>query len=113
MEKDRAAAVRGAYLKGESYAELAERHGVPLNTMRTWLRRSLMEISLFTLFTAAWTVLPGSPLAWSLVALALFVLPVWFELAVAAIRIPPPRFIRPYMREVGWRFARDLVNPAG
>ena len=26
LEKDRAAAVRGAYLKGESYAELAERH---------------------------------------------------------------------------------------
>ena len=30
--------------KGESYAELAERHGVPLNTMRTWLRRSLMKL---------------------------------------------------------------------
>ena len=44
LEKDRAAAVRGAYLKGESYAELAERHGVPLNTMRTWLRRSLMKL---------------------------------------------------------------------
>ena len=39
-----AAAVRGAYLKGESYAELAARHGVPLNTMRTWLRRSLMKL---------------------------------------------------------------------
>ena len=44
LEEDRAAAVRGAYLKGESYAELAERHGVPLNTMRTWLRRSLMKL---------------------------------------------------------------------
>ncbi|MGO4830886.1 sigma-70 family RNA polymerase sigma factor [Rhizobiaceae sp. 2RAB30] len=44
LEQDRAAAVRGAYLKGESYAELAERHGVPLNTMRTWLRRSLMKL---------------------------------------------------------------------
>ncbi|WP_457151643.1 sigma-70 family RNA polymerase sigma factor [Mesorhizobium sp. P5_C1] len=44
LEKDRAAAVRGAYLKGESYAELAERHGVPLNTMRTWLRRSLLKL---------------------------------------------------------------------
>ena len=44
LEADRAAAVRGAYLKGESYAELAERHGVPLNTMRTWLRRSLMKL---------------------------------------------------------------------
>lgn len=44
LEPDRAAAVRGAYLCGESYAELAERHGVPLNTMRTWLRRSLMKL---------------------------------------------------------------------
>ncbi len=44
LEQDRADAVRGAYLKGESYAELAERHGVPLNTMRTWLRRSLIRL---------------------------------------------------------------------
>lgn len=44
LEDDRAGAVRGAYLKGESYAELAERYKVPLNTMRTWLRRSLMKL---------------------------------------------------------------------
>lgn len=44
LDGDRAAAVRGAYLSGESYAELAERHDVPLNTMRTWLRRSLMKL---------------------------------------------------------------------
>jgi RNA polymerase sigma-70 factor (ECF subfamily) len=44
LEKTKADAVRGAYLKGESYAELAARHGVPLNTMRTWLRRSLMKL---------------------------------------------------------------------
>jgi RNA polymerase sigma-70 factor (ECF subfamily) len=44
LDQDRAEAVRGAYLKGESYAELAERHRVPLNTMRTWLRRSLMKL---------------------------------------------------------------------
>jgi RNA polymerase sigma-70 factor (ECF subfamily) len=44
LEDDKAAAVRGAYLKGESYAELAERYKVPLNTMRTWLRRSLMKL---------------------------------------------------------------------
>ena len=70
------------------------------------LRRSLMEISVFTLFVAAWTVLPGSGLLWTLIALALFVLPVWFDLIVAAIRIPPPRFIRAYTREVGYRFVQ-------
>ena len=44
LDDDRAAAVRGAYLRGDSYAELAERFDVPLNTMRTWLRRSLMKL---------------------------------------------------------------------
>lgn len=44
LDEDRSAAVRGAYLDGLSYAELAERHDVPLNTMRTWLRRSLIKL---------------------------------------------------------------------
>ncbi|MFP1633752.1 sigma-70 family RNA polymerase sigma factor [Zhengella sp. ZM62] len=44
LEKARAEAVRSAYVMGYSYEELAERHGVPLNTMRTWLRRSLMKL---------------------------------------------------------------------
>ena len=44
LEPDRAAAVRGAYLNGLSYVDLAARHAVPLNTMRTWLRRSLLKL---------------------------------------------------------------------
>lgn len=44
LDGDRADAVRGAYLDGYSYDELAERHHVPLNTMRTWLRRSLLKL---------------------------------------------------------------------
>lgn len=44
LEDGRAEAVRGAYLRGLSYQELAERHAVPLNTMRTWLRRSLLRL---------------------------------------------------------------------
>lgn len=44
LEPDRAQAVRGAYLSGLSYDQLAQRHGVPLNTMRTWLRRSLIRL---------------------------------------------------------------------
>lgn len=44
LEPDRAAAVRGAYLDGFSYEELATRYKVPLNTMRTWLRRSLLRL---------------------------------------------------------------------
>lgn len=44
LEADRSDAVRRAYLQGDSYKDLAERHGVPLNTMRTWLRRSLLKL---------------------------------------------------------------------
>lgn len=44
LEVERADAVRGAYLDGFSYEELATRYDVPLNTMRTWLRRSLLKL---------------------------------------------------------------------
>ena len=36
--------VRRAYLDGWSYEELARDAGVPLNTMKTWLRRSLQRL---------------------------------------------------------------------
>lgn len=44
LEPTKADAVRGAYLNGLSYIDLAARHDVPLNTMRTWLRRSLISL---------------------------------------------------------------------
>jgi RNA polymerase sigma-70 factor (ECF subfamily) len=44
LEADRAQAVRSAYVEGLSYQELAEQYAVPLNTMRTWLRRSLIKL---------------------------------------------------------------------
>ncbi len=44
LDPERAEAVRGAYLTGLSYVDLAARHAVPLNTMRTWLRRSLFKL---------------------------------------------------------------------
>ena len=44
LDPDKADAVKGAYLSGLSYLDLAARHAVPLNTMRTWLRRSLLKL---------------------------------------------------------------------
>ena len=44
LEEDHARAVRRAYLDGHTYRELAAHFDVPLNTMRTWLRRSLMKL---------------------------------------------------------------------
>ena len=44
LDSAHAEAVRGAYLDGKTYAELAQDADVPLNTMRTWLRRSLLKL---------------------------------------------------------------------
>ncbi len=44
LPQDRRAALVGAYLDGQSYADLAARFDVPLNTMRTWLRRGLIAL---------------------------------------------------------------------
>ena len=44
LQKDRSDAVRRAYLDGDSYKEIASRYDVPLNTVRTWLRRSLLKL---------------------------------------------------------------------
>jgi RNA polymerase sigma-70 factor (ECF subfamily) len=44
LEPARAEAVRGAYLDGLSYEQLSARHAVPLNTMRSWLRRGLQRL---------------------------------------------------------------------
>jgi RNA polymerase sigma-70 factor (ECF subfamily) len=44
LQEARRTAVRGAYLEGRTYEELARDAGVPLNTMRTWLRRALIAL---------------------------------------------------------------------
>lgn len=44
LEPAKAEAVRGAYLSGLSYEDLARRHDVPINTMRSWLRRGLQRL---------------------------------------------------------------------
>jgi RNA polymerase sigma-70 factor, ECF subfamily len=44
LSPGRAEAVKAAYMEGYSYQELAERLNQPLNTVRTWLRRSLISL---------------------------------------------------------------------
>ncbi|MEM6729565.1 MAG: sigma-70 family RNA polymerase sigma factor [Pseudomonadota bacterium] len=44
LPEDRGEAVVRAYMVGETYQELATRFDVPLNTMRTWLRRALISL---------------------------------------------------------------------
>jgi RNA polymerase sigma-70 factor (ECF subfamily) len=44
LSPGRAEAVKAAYMEGYSYQELAERLEQPINTVRTWLRRSLISL---------------------------------------------------------------------
>ncbi|GAA4223348.1 RNA polymerase sigma-70 factor (ECF subfamily) [Sagittula marina] len=41
---DRSEMVQRVYLQGLTYQEIAEETGIKLNTVRTWLRRSLMQL---------------------------------------------------------------------
>jgi RNA polymerase sigma-70 factor (ECF subfamily) len=44
LEERQQAAIRAAFLDGSTYDELATRVGVPLGTMKSWIRRGLMKL---------------------------------------------------------------------
>jgi len=44
LKPEHAHAVRSAYVDGYSYQELADHYKLPINTVRTWLRRSLQSL---------------------------------------------------------------------
>ena len=44
LEDKQRGAIRTAFFDGLTYAELAEREGVPLGTMKSWVRRGLMRL---------------------------------------------------------------------
>lgn len=44
LEEKTSAAIRAAFFGGLSYSELADRSGVPLGTMKSWIRRGLMKL---------------------------------------------------------------------
>jgi RNA polymerase sigma-70 factor (ECF subfamily) len=44
LEERSRAMIRAAFLDGASYPELAEREGVPLGTMKSWIRRGLLRL---------------------------------------------------------------------
>ncbi|MCF3972809.1 sigma-70 family RNA polymerase sigma factor [Paracoccus sp. EGI L200073] len=44
LAEPQAGAVRAVYLEGITYADLAQREGKPINTVRSWLRRSLLRL---------------------------------------------------------------------
>ena len=63
----------------------------PISIVSQWkildnLRRSLVEPATFLLFVLGWVVLPGKPLRWTLIALGILFLPLWFEFFLNLIR---------------------------
>jgi RNA polymerase sigma factor (sigma-70 family) len=44
LEEQQRSSVREAFFTGTTYNELARRLGVPLGTMKSWIRRSLMQL---------------------------------------------------------------------
>ena len=44
LEERRATAIRAAFFDGLSYPQLADRMAVPLGTMKSWIRRGLIEL---------------------------------------------------------------------
>ncbi len=63
----------------------------PISIVSQWkildnLRRSLVEPATFLLFVLGWTVLPGSPARWTLIALGILFLPLWVEFVLNLVR---------------------------
>jgi RNA polymerase sigma-70 factor (ECF subfamily) len=44
LEERQSAVIRSAFLDGVTYEQLAQRMGVPLGTMKSWIRRGLMKL---------------------------------------------------------------------
>jgi cyclic beta-1,2-glucan synthetase len=65
------------------------------------LRRSTVEIGLLALFVAGWTVLPGSPLTWTLLSLGATAMPWLLALLLAAVRPPLDKSWRAYYATLG------------
>jgi cyclic beta-1,2-glucan synthetase len=89
----------------------------PLTLLSRWkifdnLRRSTLEIAQLGLLAAGWTVLPGSPVGWTAVALATILSPWLAPLILAALRPPRDRSWRAYYVSV-WYDAVVGAQQAG
>ena len=72
------------------------------------LRRSLVEVSQLALILAGWTILPGSPIRWTLLGIGAIAAPWVISLLLAALRPPGDKSWRAYYAAIG----RDAGNSA-
>ena len=80
-----------SWLLGKVPDETGRRVANPIALVSRWkildnLRRSLVEVGIFLLFVLGWTVLPGRPLYWTLVTIAILFVPPWFQLGFTLVR---------------------------
>ncbi len=79
------------WLFGRVPDETGRRVRNPISFLSRWkildnLRRSLVEAGVFLLFVLGWTVLPGRPIYWTLVTIAILFVPSFFQFAFSVIR---------------------------
>ncbi len=70
------------------------------------LRRSLVEVAQLALILAGWTILPGSPIRWTLLGIGAIAAPWVISLLLAAVRPPGDKSWRAYYAALG----RDAGN---
>jgi hypothetical protein len=81
----------GGWLSSRVPDESGNRVPNPMSIVSQWkildnLRRSLVEPATFLLLVLGWTALPGKPVRWTLIALAILFLPPWLEFVLNLIR---------------------------
>ncbi|MEO7083941.1 MAG: glucoamylase family protein, partial [Gemmatimonadaceae bacterium] len=92
----------------------------PLSTLSRWkiadnLRRSMLPIATFLWLIAAWTVLPGNPVEWTLAVLATMLFPLAFGLLLDAINPPrreAPRSWQPFYSAL-WQDSENAAKQFG
>jgi cyclic beta-1,2-glucan synthetase len=80
-----------SWLFGRVPDEKGHRVPNPISFLSRWkifdnLRRSLVEAGMFVLFVLGWTVLPGRPVYWTLITIAILFVPPWFEFLFSVSR---------------------------
>jgi hypothetical protein len=75
------------------------------------LRRSVYEISL-VLFFLCGMFATGRALRYSLAVIAVLVVPAFAQMFFSLLSFPPRRFLRSFLREVGWNFMQGILEAA-
>jgi hypothetical protein len=103
-----------SWLFGRVPDETGRRVPNPISFLSRWkildnLRRSLVQPGIFLLFVLGWTALPGRPLYWTLVTVAILFVPPWFQFAFSVVRALAARRLGP-VRDAAAGLAKAVVS---